>query len=85
MQLIEFQPWRLALTVNDLSQTSPRGLGVLHASAMGLAGSVLAEQDFIASVQPTSDDELREADQYVTGEHTQTYHSCCVRALTPSL
>ncbi|KAK9896089.1 hypothetical protein P389DRAFT_74443 [Cystobasidium minutum MCA 4210] len=61
------QAMRAVLPVlSDDELTSPRGLGVLHASAMGLAGSVLAEQDFIASVQPTSDDELREADQYVT-------------------
>lgn len=49
-------------------QTSPRGLGVLHASAMGLAGTMLAEQDFVTMIQPTSDDEVREADRLIASK-----------------
>lgn len=53
-------------------QTSPRGLGALHTSAMGLAGSLLAEQDFVSTVQPTSDDELQDADRIVSCKYRPT-------------
>lgn len=36
---------------------------------MGLAGSLLAEQDFVGSIQPTSDDELRDADRFSSCMH----------------
>jgi hypothetical protein len=35
---------------------------------MGMAGSMLAEQDFVNTVQPTSDEELQDADRFISGE-----------------
>lgn len=35
---------------------------------MGLAGSLLAEQDIVNMVQPTSDEELQDADRFTSGE-----------------
>jgi hypothetical protein len=34
---------------------------------MGMAGALLAEQDYVNAVQPMSDDELRDAQQSLAG------------------
>lgn len=49
---------------------------------MGLAGSILAEQDFINSIQPTSDDEIREADSFTTSTYLQILS--CQRSNLPN-
>lgn len=52
----------------DWSQTAPLGFGGLHTSLLGLTSVVLAEQDWLATVQPSNDDEQIDAETVIPGE-----------------
>lgn len=50
---------------------------------MGLAGTMLAEQDFVTMIQPTSDDEVRDADRLIAGKQLQSLSTIVIAEPIP--